>query len=90
MYRYLPSVKSPKNCYNVDYVDLDVDPGAFIKFTCYNKNGPTLGGGCFLINNNCQCYDFNVNGRGINEEKEPWLFTVKFGYAKTCYFKAKY
>ena len=89
-YRYLQSVKSPKNCYNVDYVDLDVDPGAFIKFTCYNNDRPTLGGGCFLINNNCHCYDFDINGKSKNDVKDPCPFEVKFKNGKICNFNATY
>jgi len=89
-YRLLKHIYNPADCYGVDYVDLDVDPGDFIKFTCYNKNGPTLGGGCFLINNICRCYDFNVNGRGINKEKDPWHFEVEFGNSRICNYYAKY
>ena len=58
-YRHLQTLNNPEDCYNVDYVDLDVDPGALIKFSCRNDAAETLGGGCFLINNNCSCYDFN-------------------------------
>ena len=63
--RLIQSLENPKDCYNVDYLDLDVDPGALIKFKCKNDAAETLGGGCFLINNKCHCYDFdNIEGFG--------------------------
>jgi len=58
-YRLLQSIEDPADGDNVDYVDLDVDPGALIKFKCQHNGLQNLGGGCFLINNKCYCYDFN-------------------------------
>ena len=89
-YRQLQFEKDRADSSNVDYIDLDVDPGAFIKFTCYNFVGPTLGGGCFLINNNCHCYDFDINRKTINKDLAPLPFTVKFKNGKECQFKAAY
>lgn len=41
------------------FYDLNVDPGALIKFKCYTYNGWSFGAGCFLINNKCRCYMFD-------------------------------
>jgi len=58
-YRLLQSIEDPADGDNVDYVDLDVEPGALIKFKCQHNGIHNLGGGCFLINNKCYCYDFD-------------------------------
>ena len=59
------------------YDNLNVDPGALIKFKCYNVDGPTLGAGCFLINNKCRCYTFNIDGQKINYGN-PMTYKVQF------------
>ena len=88
-YRTLPYTDKGNLCYDPDYINLDVEPGAFIKFDCLNTGGPTLGGACFLINNRCRCYDFDINGKAINDLKDPWPFTVQFS-GKVCSHNAKY
>jgi len=61
-YRLLQSLENPVYYDNVDYVDLDVAPGSLIKFECRNDYSETFGGGCFLVNNKCHCYEFNTKG----------------------------
>ena len=41
-----------------DLVNLKTFPGDRIKFKCHNENGPTHGGGCFLVKDECKCYNF--------------------------------
>ena len=43
------------------FLNLAADQGDKIKINCYTNNADsnTYGGGCFLINDNCRCYDFN-------------------------------
>ena len=90
-YRYLQSLKNPEDCYNVDYIDLDVDPGALIKFKCRNDNKDTLGGGCFLINNKCRCYDFNnIDGLDYDYNKTKRIFKVNFTNGNMCNHSAKF
>ena len=45
---------------------LNATPGDLIKFKCYNRWSSTYGAGCFLLNDNCHCYDFNTNLRQNN------------------------
>ena len=59
------------------YDDLAADPGALIKFKCYNSGGPSFGAGCFLINNKCRCYMFNIDGKEINYG-DSFTYNVKF------------
>ena len=89
-FKFLLKVKDPKDCFNPDYIDLDVDPGALIKFECSNGASDSLGGGCFLINNHCKCYDFNVVGYIYDYFTEPRPFKVKFNNDTTCEHKAKF
>ena len=88
-YTFLLAVEDPKDCWNPDYVDLDVDPGAVIKFECYNAHTSILGGGCFLINNQCRCYDFNIVGSNFDYTEETRLFQAKFNNNITCNHKVK-
>ena len=89
-YKTLPYIDKGNLCYDPDYLDLDVEPGAFIKFHCLNTGGPTLGGACFLINYQCRCYDFDINGKSINDEKDPYPYSVRFNTGLVCSHKAKY
>ena len=43
------------------FTNLAADQGDTIQIDCASNygDGDTVGGGCFLINNNCRCYDFN-------------------------------
>ena len=43
------------------FYDLAADQGDTVKINCHTFRGDadTYGGGCFLINNICRCYDFN-------------------------------
>ena len=68
------------------YDNLNVDPGALIKFKCYNVDGPTLGAGCFLINNKCRCYTFNIDGQKVNYGN-PMTYKVKFKNDIKCEYK---
>ena len=89
-YRHLQTLNNPADCYNVDYVDLDVDPGALIKFSCRNDAAETLGGGCFLINNNCSCYDFRIDGKDYDSNGQGRLFTVDFKNGINCSHYSKF
>ena len=77
-YNFLQSVKQPEDCYKPDYIDLDVDPGALIKFECKNDAAESLGGGCFLINRRCYCYDFDVVGRSVNYSGDRRRYDINF------------
>ena len=68
------------------YDNLNVDPGALIKFKCYNVDGPTLGAGCFLINNKCRCYTFNIDGQSVNYGN-PMTYKVQFKNGIKCEYK---
>ena len=41
------------------FPELEADQGDTIRINCYNINGETFGGGCFLINDDCKCYSFD-------------------------------
>ena len=43
------------------FYDLEAAPGDLIQITCCNMNRGVYGGGCFLINNNCLCYNFDCD-----------------------------
>ena len=77
-YTFLLRVWAPEDCWKPDYINLDIEPGARIKFECYNEETSILGGGCFLINNQCKCYDFNLDGYSFNNTKGTRLFQAKF------------
>ena len=89
-YNFLQSVKQPEDCYKPDYIDLDVDPGALIKFRCRNDASGTLGGGCFLINNQCYCYDFDVVGKDISYSRNTRLYDINFNNEVTCNHYGKF
>jgi len=81
-YRLLQSIENPVDCDNIDYADLDVDPGALIKFKCQHNGLQNFGGGWFLINNKCYCYDFN-NTEGFEHYYHGirllwWILIMKF------------
>ena len=70
------------------YDNLKAEPGDLIMFNCSNEGGPTLGAGCFLINNKCRCYNFNCVGV---ENKSNWgshQYTIKFNNNIECSFLA--
>ena len=77
-------------CYDFDLVNLDVDPGDKITIQCHNTGGPTHGGGCFLINNNCNCYHFYMSGQSYGNSEEPLSFSVRFSNNKVCNYDMKY
>ena len=83
-YKFLQNVRYPEDCDHVDYVDLKVDPGALIKFECRNDASYTYGGGCFLINNQCRCYDFNMFGGITGYSGERRQYSVNFNNGVTC------
>ena len=88
-YTFLLKVRAPEDCWKPDYIDLDIDPGARIKFECYNAETSILGGGCFLINNQCRCYDFNIVGSNFDYTEETRLFQPKFNNNFICNHKVK-
>jgi len=83
-YNFLQSVRWPADCYGVDYIDLDVDPGALIKYECRNDASESLGGGCFLINGRCYCYDFDVVGRYVYYSGNTRRYEIEFSNGVTC------
>ena len=40
------------------FYNLEADPGDHIRIICYTPNSGVYGGGCFLVNNICYCYNF--------------------------------
>ena len=54
------------------FYDLKAAPGDLIQIICHNINFDVYGGGCFLINNNCLCYNFDSdithNGKEYDRE----------------------
>ena len=87
-YEFLLRVKDPKDCWEPDYIDLDVDPGAVIKFECFNAASFILGGGCFLINNECKCYNFSIVGNNFDKSEETRPYQAKLNNT-ICNYKAK-
>ena len=89
-YRLIKTVISPEDCYTPDYIDLDVDPGDLIKFKCRNDGGDSLGGGCFVVNGQCKCYDFDLVGRSISHSDEERGFYINFGNGITSYYYSRF
>ena len=89
-YRLLQTLRSPEDCYTPDYIDLDVDPGDIIKYECRNDAEGSLGGGCFLINSKCRCYDFNVVGRSGSFSGDTRGFDISFSNGVKCYYYAHF
>ena len=60
-----------------DIPDLAADPGDTIIFKCYSHLdvADCWGGGCFLINNNCHCYNFYFESTAYTPY-EPYTFTT--------------
>ena len=56
------------------FQNLSVDPGDLIRFTCYSGTGGAYGSGCFLIYDECFCYDFDIDKPRKNS---PLSRTVK-------------
>ena len=65
------------------YFNLRTDPGALIKVRCYNAGHITLGGGCFLINNICRCYNFNIDNEKLDKNR-PCEYEVIFNNNIKC------
>ena len=89
-YKPIYTVTSPENCYNVDYVDLNVDPGDLIKFECINHALESLGAGCFLINGQCRCYDFEIVRPYSDYSGEKRRYNINFNNGITYYYDAKF
>jgi len=90
-YRHLQSLNNRAYFYNVNNVDLNVDPGALILYKCRNEAAETLGGGCFLINNKCHCYDFrSEHGIDYDSNGQRRLFTVYFNNGIKCSHYSKF
>ena len=65
------------------FLNLNADPGDYIKFRCYNSGaGLTYGGGCFLMNGECICYMFK------NSNNLPYSGSISYPAAlfptQTC------
>jgi len=88
-YRHLQTLNNSADCNNVDYVDLDVDPGALIKFSYRNDAEEALRGECFLINNNCHCYEFDSTEGFGHDGNQYRDFYVNFNNGVTCSHKAR-
>ena len=58
-------------------------------FRCCNAYGLTLGGGSFLINNKCHCYDFN-HLKGYNYSETGYSFSVDFNNGIRCSHYTRY
>ena len=41
--------------------DLNAAPGDLIRIECYNTQGWSFGAGCFVLNNECHCFNFDIN-----------------------------
>ena len=54
----LPTGGGPNPYY---FYELNAVPGDLIRFKCFNIMTITFGAGCFVLDNNCYCYDFNPN-----------------------------
>ena len=89
-YRLLQNLRSPEDCYTPDYIDLDVEPGALIKYECINDAAESLGAGCFLINGRCYCYDFSVVGRSGNFSGVTRRYVISFSNGVKCYYDAHF
>ena len=68
--------------------ELNADPGDLVKINCYNKEGPAFGGGCFLINNYCRCYNFNIDGKNLNKNNAFHSGRLIFNNNRKCDYKA--
>ena len=60
------------------FKELNAVPGDLIRFKCFNIMTITFGAGCFVLDNNCYCYDFNPNLPKGNYAKTLYLILVIF------------
>ena len=51
------------------FESLNAAPGDLIRITCLNYYGPSFGAGCFVLSNDCKCFNFNNNINRINGTK---------------------
>ena len=59
------------------YTSLDVAPGDYVRFTCYNYiGGYSFGAACFYIYNKCYCYDFEVSNKPQSSRSESKSVTL--------------
>ena len=72
------------------FKELNADPGALIRFKCYNYDGWTFGGGCFLINDKCYCYNFDSEIKGYTNKIDPYKGEINFNNNKKCSMNVKY
>ena len=78
----------PKDWKEYYSYELNADPGDLVKINCYNIDGPAFGGGCFLINNKCKCYNFNINGKNLNRNGASHSGSLKFTNNLDCDYNA--
>ena len=64
-----------------NYTHLDAVPGDLIKFTCLNGKVPTFGAGCFVLDNQCYCDNFEIDKDHNNNKNFERSFN--FGHI-TC------
>ena len=55
-----------RDCEPYYFESLDAAPGDLIRIICYDKNRGTYGAGCFVLNNNCHCFNFDSNISRVN------------------------
>ena len=67
--------------FTFNYSHLNAVPGDLIKFTCYNGKGPTWGAGCFVLNDQCYCDNFEIDKDHNNNKNFERSFN--FGHI-TC------
>ena len=48
-----------------------------------------MGGGCFLINSRCHCYDFDVVGRNISYSRDTRRYDLEFSNGVKCFLDSK-
>ena len=70
--------------------ELNADPGALIKFKCYNYDGWTYGAGCFNINNKCYCYVFDSEIKEYTDKIAAYKGEVNFNNNKKCSINIPY
>ena len=88
-YKFLRSISSTEDYNTPDYIDLDVEPGALIKYECRNDAKESLGGGCFLINSRCYCYNFDIVGRYVSYSGDTRRYDIEFSNGVKCFLDSK-
>ena len=69
--------------------NIDANPGDLIRFRCLNVGGPTLGAGCFLVDNNCYCYNFDNDVKRYSSSVQPFTGIADLA-GKRCSLTVKF